>query len=207
MRSAPSRTTQPAGSRLPGGPVSPGFLVSAGTTTTRRPYGAESSEIMGFRDEFSERGPALVGLEGDRWKDEKVGDFIRGRVVRALVQDGQTMTGESEKKMTAVLSNIVGRTGGESIAAPMACIVASKGRGSALAEALDAAVEGSTVQVAFVATKPGATTGMAKQWTVKVWAPDSEPGKSEPVKSVDMRTWGAKQTPSWTAPDGKVVAL
>lgn len=161
---------------------------------------------MGLRNEFTEdRGPTLEGLEGERWKDVRVGDFIRGVLSSASVQDGTTLQGKPEKKMVVVLNAAVGMMDGVKVAAPVANLIANSGRGSALAEALDDAPLGCFVQVHFAATKPGATTGTRKLWVVKVWANDDM--KVPPIAVVDMRTWGEKRAPAWSTPSEKVSAV
>lgn len=162
---------------------------------------------MGYKEQYSEhRGPTLEGLEGERWKDVQVGDFIRGTLARASVQTGTTLNGEPEKKLVMVLTSVVGMMDGGKVSAPVASLIADGGRGSALAEALDDVRPGCTIQVHLAATKPGATTGTRKLWTVKVW-PEGRPLADGPGVVVDMRTWGEKRTPAWAAPSGAVAAL
>jgi len=162
---------------------------------------------MGLRNEFSDRGPGLEGLEGDLWKDARKGDFVRGKLVRASVQDGRKMNGEPERKTIVVLADVTGKTDGALVAADVATIIASGGRGSGLAEALDTPEPGATVQVAFVATKPGQTTGEAKLWVIKVWAVGLTAGVDAPSVVVNMPEWGKKREPGWKKPAGKADAL
>lgn len=169
---------------------------------------------MGYRDEFTEeQGARLEGLEGERWKDTAVGDFIRGHIRRASVQNGTTLAGAPEKKMVLVLENAVGQLGGQKVAAPACSLVTSGGRGSALAEALDGLPmtgEAGVIQVHFVGTKPGKETGLQKLWCIKAWAYDQHGVadlKGPPTVVVDMRTWGTKKDAAWSAPDSKVAAV
>lgn len=175
---------------------------------------------MSLKDAFydGDARPSL-GTEGPCWNGVIVGDFIRGRIVRAQVVKGTKMDAdELVSKAVVVLEGVEGQrtdkdTGSAfrfrtSAETPRVSIVADGARGGALAKALDQAAElvvdpgdptthgapaGLWLQVRYIGQGKPTERGRSapKHWEIKVWVEQPRPG----LAPIVTRTMGEQVAP------------